>query len=40
MKPINRDKKVIEDYRERIIVDPDNSILAFKTSRDYHVTRW
>jgi hypothetical protein len=28
------EKKVAEDYRERIIVDSDNPILAFKASRD------
>jgi hypothetical protein len=32
--PINRDDIVAEDYRERIIVDPDNPILAFKANRD------
>ena len=34
MRPINWGKKVLENYRERIIVDPDNPILAFKASRD------
>jgi len=34
MRPINWSKKVAEDYRERIIVDPDSPILAFKASRD------
>lgn len=34
MRPINWSKKVVEDYRERIIVDPDSPILAFKASRD------
>lgn len=31
---INWTEKVVEDYRERIIVDRDNPILAFKASRD------
>lgn len=31
---INWDKKVVEDYRERIILDADNPILALKASRD------
>ncbi len=34
IKQINWDKKVVEDYRERIIIDPDSPILAFKASRD------
>ena len=31
---INWDTKVAKDYRERIIVDPNNPILAFKANRD------
>lgn len=31
---MDRDNKVVEDYRQRIIVDPDSPILAFKASRD------
>lgn len=34
MIPINWDAKVVEDYRERIIVDANNPILAFKANRD------
>lgn len=34
IKQINWDEKVVEDYRQRIIVDPDSPILAFKASRD------
>ncbi len=34
MRPINWGKKVVENYRERIIVDPNNPILAFKAIRD------
>lgn len=33
IKQIDWDDKVVEDYRQRIIVDADNSILAFKASR-------
>ena len=32
--PINWDENVIKDYRKRIIVDPNNPILAFKANRD------
>jgi len=32
--PINWDENVVADYRERIIIDPDSPILAFKASRD------
>ena len=32
--PFNWEQKVVEDYRQRIIVDADNPILAFKSSRD------
>lgn len=32
--PVDWNEKVVEDYRERMIVDPDNPILAFKASRD------
>jgi len=37
MKAINRETKVVEDYRDRIIVDWDNPILAFKASRDRYI---
>lgn len=36
MSSVNWDKKVVEDYRERIIVDPDSPILAFKANRDQY----
>jgi hypothetical protein len=32
--------KVVRDFRKRIIVDPDNPILAFKASRDRYNRRW
>lgn len=34
MKLINWDEKVVGDFRERILIDPDNPILTFKASRD------
>jgi hypothetical protein len=34
VKTVNRGPEVAEDYRERIIVDLDNSILASKANRD------
>lgn len=34
IKAVNWDQEVAEDYRQRIIVDPDNPILAFKANRD------
>lgn len=34
MKTINWETKVVENYRDRIIVDCDNPILAFKASRE------
>lgn len=34
MEPINWGEKVVEDYRDRILVDQDNPILAFKANRD------
>ena len=33
-KTVNWGPEVAEDYRERIIVDPDNPILASKANRD------
>ena len=38
MKTINWETKVVEDYRDRIIVDSDNPILALKANRDFHPT--
>jgi len=35
---MGKDEIVVEDYRDRIIIDPDNSILAFKASRDRYTT--
>lgn len=32
--PISWDKKVMEDYRQRTVVGPDNPTLAFKANRD------
>lgn len=37
--PINWYEIVVEDHRERILVDPDNPILAFKANRDRYVRR-
>lgn len=37
--PIDWAEKVVEDYRERLIVDPDNPILAFKASRDRYISQ-
>lgn len=34
VKTVNWGPEVVEDYRERIIVDPDNPILASKANRD------
>ncbi len=34
MSSVNWDEKVVEDYSERIIIDPDSPILTFKASRD------
>jgi len=37
--PIKWDDAVVKDYRQRIIIDPHNPILAFKASRDRYVRR-
>ena len=34
MKSIDWKSKVVEDFRERILVDSDSPILAFKANRD------
>ena len=40
MKTLDWSDKVAADFRSRIIVDPDNPILAFKASRDRYTRRW
>jgi len=40
MKTVDWSDKVAADFRSRIIVDPDNPILAFKASRDRYTRRW
>ena len=39
MKTVDWSDKVAADFRSRIIVDPDNPILAFKASRDRYTRR-